>query len=175
MHRSTLVRVALVVVALATITGAAYAAIPSGSGVISACKRNDGTIKLIDKEAGQSCTGSQQLVEWGEQGPVGPQGPQGPAGAPGDQIGWVSIASDGSSYAAQSPFEIQGVSRLGTGRYEVDFVASMAFCNRWATIAGVPRMVAIGHMSGDPTRIRVTTYDAAGTPVDTSVMVSVTC
>src|SRR5262245_38651040 len=56
---------------LALAAGVSYGAIPSSNGVISACKAKDGAIKLIDKEAGQNCPGSQQLVEWNKQGPAG--------------------------------------------------------------------------------------------------------
>jgi hypothetical protein len=61
-------------VLLALAAGVAYGAIPSSNGVISACKAKDGAIKLIDKEAGQNCPGSQQLVEWNKQGPAGQAG-----------------------------------------------------------------------------------------------------
>jgi hypothetical protein len=56
-----------------------HAAIPSANGTISACKKSDGSLKLIDKEAGQSCSSTQKLVEWNRQGPAGPQGPVDPA------------------------------------------------------------------------------------------------
>jgi hypothetical protein len=80
--------------------GVGYAAIPSASGVISACKKADGSVRLIDKEAGQFCLASQQLVEWnkqgpqgpiGPQGPVGPQGPQGPAGSSAGPTGYQRV------------------------------------------------------------------------------------
>jgi len=59
---------------LALMAGVSYAAIPSSNGVISACKTKDGSIKLIDTEAGKSCPSSQQLVEWNKQGPAGQPG-----------------------------------------------------------------------------------------------------
>jgi len=61
------------------------AAIPSAAGVISACKKADGSIRIIDREAGQACSGQQQLVEWNQKGPTGPAGPVGPAGPAGVQ------------------------------------------------------------------------------------------
>jgi Phage Tail Collar Domain len=80
--RSTIV---LGAVLAAGAAGIGHAAIPSADGVVSACKKSDGSIKLIDKESGQSCGASQKLVEWSRQGPPGPVGPQGPAG-PSDPI-----------------------------------------------------------------------------------------
>lgn len=62
----------------------AYAAIPSTNGVISACKDAKGSLKVIDAEAGQACSGNQQLLTWNEQGPAGPPGPAGPSGPKGD-------------------------------------------------------------------------------------------
>jgi len=74
-------RVAALAVLVAVVTaGVGYAAIPSASGVISACRIADGSVKLIDKENGETCGAGKQLVEWNVQGPVGPAGPQGPIG-----------------------------------------------------------------------------------------------
>ena len=55
-----------VVAALAAVAVSAigYASIPSTGGTISACKQGDGSIRLIDKQAGESCAGTDQLVEW---------------------------------------------------------------------------------------------------------------
>ena len=62
---------------LALAAGVSYAAIPSAGGLISACKAKDGSIKLIDKEAGQNCSGDKQLVEWNKQGLAGQNGVSG--------------------------------------------------------------------------------------------------
>jgi hypothetical protein len=72
--------VGVLLVAVAAVS-AGYASIPSANGVLSACKKGDGSIKLIDKEAGQACSNAQQLVEWNQQGPQGPAGPAGPGAA----------------------------------------------------------------------------------------------
>ena len=76
--------IALVVVA----AGTAYATIPSASGVIHACFKPYGAIRLIDAEAGGKCADKEQPLAWNVQGPkgdTGPQGPQGPAGPAGPQ------------------------------------------------------------------------------------------
>ena len=75
--RVTALAVAVALALLAAAVG--YAAIPSSGGVFSACKKSDGSIKLIDRDAGQTCPGAQQLVEWNKQGPAGPAGPSDPA------------------------------------------------------------------------------------------------
>jgi hypothetical protein len=70
----------LVAIAALGAAGGVSAAIPAGDGQISACKLKDGSIKLIDKEAGQNCPGNQQLIEWNQQGPAGQDGQDGVSG-----------------------------------------------------------------------------------------------
>jgi hypothetical protein len=68
----------MAVMLAAAVVGVAHAAIPSSGGILSACKKADGSIRLIDAEAGQKCGAGQQLVEWNQKGPAGPQGAPGP-------------------------------------------------------------------------------------------------
>jgi hypothetical protein len=72
--------------------GVAYATIPDGSGVYTACTLNHvGTIRLIDPSlpAGNllsHCTALETKITWNQQGQPGPQGPKGnpgPQGPPG--------------------------------------------------------------------------------------------
>jgi hypothetical protein len=67
--------------------GVALASIPDASGVIHACRNTkDGSLRVIDSDAGQTCGKDEVALAWnqtGPQGPAGPQGPQGPAGANG--------------------------------------------------------------------------------------------
>jgi hypothetical protein len=76
-------------VALAVVvTGSAVrASIPdSGTGVISGCYRDaNGSLRVIDAEAGQTCGSSETPLIWNQLGPPGPEGPQGPAGPQGPQ------------------------------------------------------------------------------------------
>ncbi|HTZ06122.1 MAG TPA: hypothetical protein VMB53_10225 [Gaiellaceae bacterium] len=77
------------VVLLAAAGGIAYATIPDGNGVFTACKLNGvGTIRLIDPSAPHSsllshCTALETQVQWNASGQAGAQGPPGPAGSPG--------------------------------------------------------------------------------------------
>ncbi len=85
-----LVGAAVLVVA---ITGVAYATIPDGARVYTACMlKSTGTIRLIDPSIGSSslmghCASryEQQITfnEQGKPGPAGLQGPAGPQGSPG--------------------------------------------------------------------------------------------
>jgi Collagen triple helix repeat (20 copies) len=82
---------------LAAVGGVSVAtgAIPgSGDGVISACYSTDGSVRVIDGEAGKVCNKGWTPLSWNQQGvkgdpgpkgDVGPQGPQGEAGPQGPQ------------------------------------------------------------------------------------------
>jgi hypothetical protein len=67
---------ALVVVAVV------QAAIPDPSGVIHACYRANGNLRLVDKS---NCTSGETALTWNQTGPQGPAGAPGPAGTPGPQ------------------------------------------------------------------------------------------
>jgi len=71
--------------------GVAWAAIPSGGGVYTACMlKNIGTVRLIDKSLPANnlmshCKPALEVeISWNQQGQSGPQGMQGPPGANGD-------------------------------------------------------------------------------------------
>jgi hypothetical protein len=58
------------------------AAIPDPSGVIHACYRANGNLRLVDKS---SCTSAETSLTWNQTGPQGPAGAPGPQGVPGPQ------------------------------------------------------------------------------------------
>lgn len=101
---------------LAVAAGVSYGAIPSATGVISACKSAAGGIKLIDAESGELCPGPGQLVEWNEQGPMGPAGPAGPQGAPGPSDGYVEVVEDSAIPGTGQPKTVATLS-LPAGKY----------------------------------------------------------
>jgi hypothetical protein len=74
-----------VVVALVIAGGSlALAAIPSGDSTFFGCySNNHGDLRLIDKEAGQTCTKQETEVFWNQTGPTGPTGATGEQGPPG--------------------------------------------------------------------------------------------
>ena len=80
-------RVALAALLVGLVTaGVAYAAIPDGNGVFTACKLNaTGTIRLIDTSLGSTsllgrCTSLETQLTWNQGGPKGPLGDKGPTG-----------------------------------------------------------------------------------------------
>jgi hypothetical protein len=80
--RMTRRMVLLGTVALASIAGVAYAAIPDSSGVIHGCYvTKTGVLSVIDSSA--KCGASQTALNWNQTGPKGATGPAGPAGSVG--------------------------------------------------------------------------------------------
>jgi len=81
-------RLAVAVALLGLVGGAvAYASIPDGSGVIHACYKksspNQGVLRVIDTQLGQTCANNELSLYWNQRGPSGPSGASGPAGASG--------------------------------------------------------------------------------------------
>jgi hypothetical protein len=86
-HRRLLVAT-IAVIALFVCGGVAVATIPGAGGVISSCYVKDGyagagKVRVIDAQAGKTCTSSENPLAWNKQGPRGPQGPAGPTGPAG--------------------------------------------------------------------------------------------
>jgi hypothetical protein len=114
--RSKLYVLAVAGTLVAVAAGVSYGAIPSATGVISACKSPAGAIKVIDKEAGELCPGPNQHLEWNTQGPTGPTGPAGPAGPPGPSDGYVEIVSESAIPGTGQPKTVATLS-LPAGKY----------------------------------------------------------
>lgn len=68
------------------IAGASFAAIPSSDGTIYACYAKDTRVlRVLDKEAGKSCTAKQVEMHWNQEGTPGADGSPGPQGLPGER------------------------------------------------------------------------------------------
>ena len=88
MTRSRIFKLALpAAVVLGAGTAVAIAAIPSSSGIITACRATgtgatQGQLRVIDTEATppQACSTDEATITWNQQGPPGPQGDPGPPG-----------------------------------------------------------------------------------------------
>ena len=110
-------RVALVIAAcVAIVAGASYAAIPAANGTISACVKQNGEIqKLMDTEAGDTCTGNnKKVVTWSQQGPAGPQGSAGGQRVS-DRAGHSRPISDSRRQGEVRAFCPAGTKPLGGG------------------------------------------------------------
>jgi hypothetical protein len=119
---------ATAVLALGVGAAAASGAIPSGSdGMIHGCYQkpgllaNPGDLRVIDKEAGQSCRSNETALPWnqkGAKGDTGARGEPGPKGSPGPQGEPGQDGQDGQA-GAQGPAGPAGPA----GRTEVYFAA----------------------------------------------------
>src|SRR4051794_24504667 len=76
MRQRLIILTALVASLLALVLGGvAWANIPGSNGVISACqKNNDGSLRVIDAEAGQRCPAGYSTLNWNQTGPAGATG-----------------------------------------------------------------------------------------------------
>jgi hypothetical protein len=91
--KGRLIRPAVVALAIAgallVAGGIAYATIPDAGGVIHGCYKktspNQGTLRVIDTDKAQTCSNSENALNWSQTGPQGPQGPQGIQGQQGIQ------------------------------------------------------------------------------------------
>jgi hypothetical protein len=78
MKRIVVVAAALLVLASGAV---ALAAIPSADGTIHGCRDNrTGALRVIDAEAGQSCTAKETALTWNQTGPQGQAGANGVSG-----------------------------------------------------------------------------------------------
>jgi hypothetical protein len=100
-----LLAAAFVVVALGA-AGIAYATIPDGGGVYTACMlKNVGTIRLIDPSLGSAslmghCTSLETQISWNQQGPPGINGTNGTNGTNGVSPTVAQLAAGDSHCAA---------------------------------------------------------------------------
>jgi type VI secretion system secreted protein Hcp len=111
MTRSRIFKLVLpAAVVLGAGTAVAIAAIPSASGVITACRvttgATPGQLRVIDTEATptQACVAGEATVTWNQAGPAGPPGPQGDPGPPGDD-GSSTDSGGGSGSGSGAPFD----------------------------------------------------------------------
>jgi hypothetical protein len=94
--------------------GISSAAIPdSATGVITACRSSIGQLKVIDKQAGASCSVyGETEMSWNQSGPAGATGatgPQGPAGVAGSSgiTGYETVENAASNFYLFSGGEAQ--------------------------------------------------------------------
>jgi hypothetical protein len=79
--------IGLVAGLLLGVTTVAVASIPAADGTITGCRNTkNGTLRVIDAEAGQTCGKDEVRLTWNQTGPAGLQGPAGPAGVAGYQL-----------------------------------------------------------------------------------------
>jgi hypothetical protein len=143
--------VGLAIVGALVVGGIAYATIPDAGGVIHGCYKksspNQGTLRVIDSEKGQTCASAETPLNWSQTGPQGIQGPKGDTGPTGPSDvwsvdgccgvlkniapfnTWVTVATTSTlpagSYSVESEIEIENVQSTLTD-YACDLVDSEA-------------------------------------------------
>ena len=147
----TVVRVMLTVALGVTAAAIVRGDIPSGmDGTITACYRanstQQGSLRVIDAEAGQACGNGEASLTWnhmGVTGPMGPQGPSGPQGPAGttatSDVYFTSFQTDvteggqGVLLSSSSQGSTVLALDLPQGAYKVDARVDLNF---WTTLEG---------------------------------------
>jgi hypothetical protein len=133
-HRR-LLAATVVVTALFVFGGVALATIPGANGVISGCYVKDGLsgagkVRVIDAQAGKTCSSTENPLSWNKQGQRGPQGPAGPAGPAGPE----GPAGPTGPQGPQGPQGPAGVSGYHVESRLVDVPANeQRFFDVWCT------------------------------------------
>jgi hypothetical protein len=98
--------VPIAIVAVLAAGGIAYASIPDSSGVIHACyQKTNGSLRVIDTQAGAKCSSTENPLTWNQTGPAGPRGPSD-----------AFLASDGGKPIGLSPTTLASLT-LPAGNY----------------------------------------------------------
>jgi hypothetical protein len=87
-----------VLAGVGTAAGAAIAAGPVSSGVVSACYKtvaaSNGSHAVVLENTGHACPSGYTHVTWNQKGQTGPQGPVGPQGPRGPSAGFTASTDD---------------------------------------------------------------------------------
>jgi hypothetical protein len=86
---------------------AASGGFSSSNGVLQACVKEDGSLKLL--KSGKKCGKGQKLVSWDQGGPAGPKGTTGATGAPGP-TGAAGASGPAGARGAEGPEGAEGPS-----------------------------------------------------------------
>lgn len=124
---------------------AAYATIPDSSGVIHACyDMGNGTLRVIDTEAGEACRPQETALSWNQKGPQGQVGPRGPEGPRGPSDGYVTSLRGGPGIAVDNSVDVLSLS-LPAGDYMLSATARVQ-----RNQAGTSRVVCDLNVGGGP-------------------------
>lgn len=123
----------------------AYANIPDSGGVIHACyDAGNGTLRVIDTEAGETCRPQETALSWNQEGPQGPEGPSGPEGPPGPSDGYVKSLRGGTGIEVNGTVNVLSLS-LPAGDY---ILSTTALVQR--NQAGISTVICDLRVGGGP-------------------------
>lgn len=160
---------------IVSLTGVAYAAIPSADGTIRSCyaKSNGllvgipyskGDVRLVDE--GEACRNYEQSIAWNQQGDPGAPGASATAL-------WAVINGDGSVARGSHVLTRGGTFRAQPGSYFVEFDRNISGCAHIVTPEGAFEAGLAGQPS--QTQVQVFTRNQNGTFADSRVHVAVFC
>lgn len=139
------VPIALLVAILVVFAGAAFATIPSGSGVINGCyKTNTGMLMVIDSSA--SCPSGSASLNWNQTGPAGATGatgPTGPSGAAG--VSGYEVVQN-TSYVTVNDGQVLAVAECPPGKVPLGGGPAQLYLNSPYTgqlLEGIVRSVPV--------------------------------
>jgi hypothetical protein len=160
-------------------------AIPDANGVIHGCYKklssNQGTLRVIDSEVGETCSSAEVPLNWnqtGPQGPGGPAGPQGPQGVQGPAgtsatALWAVVEQDGTLFSSSGVVSVQ---HEEPGSYRVKFAQFVLGCAAVATLRpGAGSSIHAGIVSTNLDTEAVTISIPSGTRVDNAFQMAVFC
>jgi hypothetical protein len=129
--------------------GIAHANIPDTGGVIHACFKktspNQGTLRVIDSDKGQSCSGGENALDWNQ---TGPQGPAGTA------VAFAAVSAGGIVNAGASENVAQA---------SVSHPADGLYC--FGGLGFTPKSVVITPISGINANLEPTNIDTIATAI----------
>ena len=195
-HRPSAALVVSVIARFLALSGTSYSAVtkmlPKNS--VGSAQVINGSLRKVDlaNTTINALKGNRGLR--GTAGPAGPAGTQGATGAPGAQglqgdpgspgppgadafVLWAVVAADG---AIQRSFGVTGVTKGGTGFYDVSFDVDFEPSQEYALVVGLGSVAAdangqIATRSAPGTGVYVLTYDSNGTASDQGFHLAIFC
>jgi len=89
--------------------GVAYAAIPDSGGAIHGCYSGSGSLRVVDRDSGAICKGSETALTFNQTGPPGPPGEDGLDGEDGVD-GLDGLDADDAAFRGDDELEPRGFS-----------------------------------------------------------------
>ena len=92
--------------------GVAYAAIPDSGGAIHGCYSGSGSLRVVDRDSGAICKGSETALTFNQTGPPGPRGEDGLDGEDGEDglDGLDGLDADDAAFRGEDELEPRGSS-----------------------------------------------------------------
>jgi hypothetical protein len=138
----------------------AWASIPDAGGVIHGCfDTSTGALRVIDTDRGDTCSQSEQSLDWNQRGPSAP-------------VLGARVNEDGRLLLGSGVLDVR---HLAIGEYQVQFRLDIASCYMSLVANGHPGEVAGEPDPRDGSVVDVETFDSRGRPADGTFYLVATC